>query len=205
MEELGNGDICSQCRGAIKLLCRKASSPSVQTIKATEEFLEFCLNEEVVVREWREITNSSPQLIWSQAQSRFPTLSGLLMKVYASPASSAGVERQHKVAKRIHTPTRNRLGPGKVEAQTAIAHNAAVAKFNVATDRQRFEKFMVVTATGGGLEASSIDDTSSDIQDEEFELTEGELAEQEALSAAIYQLPTHWQLPDQVLFPIGYE
>ncbi|KAG6941803.1 hypothetical protein JG688_00018473, partial [Phytophthora aleatoria] len=70
------------------------------------------------------------------------------LQLYASPSSSAGVERHHKVAKRIHSPTRNIRSKSKL-----VAHNAAVVTQNLPEGRQRFEKRMVAIAIGIGSNA----------------------------------------------------
>ncbi|KAG3008259.1 hypothetical protein PC120_g16343 [Phytophthora cactorum] len=58
------------------------------------------------------------------------------MKVYSAPASTAGVERNHKVAKRIHSASRNRTSRGKVEEQVAVAHNSVVLDLEIDSYRQ---------------------------------------------------------------------
>lgn len=58
---------------------------------------------------------------------------------YGAPGSTAGVERQHKVAKRVHTAPRNCMGAGKVEEHVAVTHNSAVARLVLSLERQPFE------------------------------------------------------------------
>ncbi|KAG4243136.1 hypothetical protein PC116_g9007 [Phytophthora cactorum] len=82
-------------------------------------------------QEWSGIADCQPRMIWSQARSQFLTLADLLVKVYTAPGSTAGVERQHKVAKRVHTAVRNCTGGGKVQEQVAVAHNSVVAKLQL--------------------------------------------------------------------------
>lgn len=49
-------------------------------------------------------------------------LSATLYEVYRPPLSSSGIERNHKVDKRVQTARRGSLVEGKVEKQVAVAH-----------------------------------------------------------------------------------
>lgn len=62
------------------------------------------------------------QLVWGQLQPLYPTLSALMIKLFPSPASIAGIERHHKVGKRALNSKRCRLGDGKVERHFFVAH-----------------------------------------------------------------------------------
>ncbi|KAG7376893.1 hypothetical protein PHYPSEUDO_012565 [Phytophthora pseudosyringae] len=91
------------------------------------------------------------------------------------------------------------------EIAGVISASSSDEGFELDADRQQFEKFMVCTATGGELPVSGMDDTLSGIPGEAIELTETELAKQEALADAISLLPTPWHLPDELLFPSSGE
>ncbi|KAG3113686.1 hypothetical protein PI124_g6042 [Phytophthora idaei] len=58
---------------------------------------------------------------------------------------------------------------------------------------------MVAIAIGIGSNAGD-DEYAVNENDDDLDLTEAELAEQEALAAAIYQLPSPWSLPGELLF-----
>ncbi|KAG2786033.1 hypothetical protein PC129_g10805 [Phytophthora cactorum] len=128
-------------------------------------------------------------MIRPQAWSQFPTLADLFVKVYTAPGSTAGVERQHKVAKRVHTAVRNRTGGGKVHEQVAVAHNSVVAKLQLDDKRQQFEKWIVSeyigTVASEATAAAECDDTQGD-------LTEAELMEQDVLNAALGAMSAPW-------------
>ncbi|GMF31545.1 unnamed protein product [Phytophthora fragariaefolia] len=138
--QLGHGDIYTQCRDAIALLCRRGPQPQFMQVTVVQEFMQYW---EVLAQEWCTIAAGQPQKIWTQGQGKFPTLSSILVKVYTAPGSTAGVERHHKVARRVHSAARNRIGAGKEEKQVSVVHNAAVAKLKLRTERQRFETHMV--------------------------------------------------------------
>ncbi|KAE9087419.1 hypothetical protein PF007_g20384 [Phytophthora fragariae] len=164
-----------------------------------------------------------------------------MMKVFSAPASTAGVERHHKVAKRIQSAPRNRMTFGKAEQQIAVAHNAAVADMVLLNHRQGFEVYMrenpfgsseaalcasdsqepQSAAVGGSNQAgvstgetseeterqsmqtpcTDVDpDVDEDADDILAELTDAEISEQEALSAAL-ALTSIALMPDTVLFP----
>ena len=59
--------------------------------------------------------------------------------MFKAPASSAGIERQHKVGKQVHSSRRSRLSPGSVEMQVAVTYNIAASNRVVAHTRHRFE------------------------------------------------------------------
>ncbi|KAG4240238.1 hypothetical protein PC116_g11766 [Phytophthora cactorum] len=55
-------------------------------------------------------------MIWSQARSQFPTL----QISRETPGSTAGVERQQKVVKRVHIAVRNRTGGGMSKSKLRL-------------------------------------------------------------------------------------
>ncbi|KAG2812329.1 hypothetical protein PC116_g19245 [Phytophthora cactorum] len=125
-------------------------------------------------------------MIWSQARSQFPTLADLLVKVYTAPGSTAGVECQHKVAKRVHTAVRNRTGGGSCGC-------TQLAKLQLDDKRQQFEKWIVSeyigTVASEAIAAAECDDAQGD-------LTEANLMEQDVLNAALGTMSAPWELPD---------
>ncbi|KAE9220734.1 hypothetical protein PF004_g13241 [Phytophthora fragariae] len=125
--QLGKGDLYTQCRNAIETLCRLDDDSGVECTSILQEFLTFSLSDSEVATMWGDPTKFWSEKLWSQGQGDFPLLGKLMMKVFSAPASTAGVERHHKVAKRIHSAPRNRMTSGKAEQQIAVAHNAAVA------------------------------------------------------------------------------
>lgn len=232
--ELGKGDLLTQCRTAIEMMCRLDADDGARYYAATREFFAFSENDGDAANGWGDPAKFRPRQLWTQGQAKFPVLSALLMKVYSVPASTAGVERQHKVAKRIHTAARNRMSTGNVEQQVAIAHNGAVDEMNLQEERQAFEVFMqknplqdpdTVTSaedlsrsqTGQGygeqtMFTSGTQETSNEVEpdeDEDFDeivsaLTDDEVVEQEMLAAAL-ALTDLSLLQDTILFPLREE
>ena len=78
-------------------------------------------------------------MIWYQIGERWPLLALVLGRVYCGPYSSAGVERQHKTYKRVHTLVRNRTEGGKVNRQVAVAYNSSNSRWILPPNRQPFE------------------------------------------------------------------
>lgn len=86
-----------------------------------------------------------PRLIMSQVIDPYKTLAPMLMEVYQkAPASSAGVERHHKVGKRVHSSGRAGLGGGRVESQVGIAHNDRQLAQDAEDKRHPFEQFIAL-------------------------------------------------------------
>jgi hypothetical protein len=223
--ELGNEDLFSQCRTAIEMLCRLDDDGGAKCHAAKNKFFHFSEGDGKVATQWGDSTKFRPKRLWSQGQATFPVLAERLMKVYSVPSSTAGVERNHKVAKRIHTAARNRMSSGKVEQQVAVAHNGVVSSMTLKDERQSFEVLMqqhlmmnastVEELTNQQSESGAnqltlvaqtdsprCDDGASD--DALDGMTEDEVAEQEALSAAL-ALSSIALMPESLLFPLHEE
>ncbi|KAF1779007.1 Peptidase A2A, retrovirus, catalytic [Phytophthora cactorum] len=116
--------------------------------------------------------------------------------LYASPSSSAGLEWYHKVAKSPFSySTQASLGRSKSKL---VAHNAAVAikklpEADIAP-KSAWSPSQLVSDPNDGDDEYAVNEN-----DDDLDLTEAELSEQEALVAAISQLPSPWSLPDELL------
>ncbi|KAL3662531.1 hypothetical protein V7S43_012386 [Phytophthora oleae] len=144
------------------------------------------------------------------------------MEVYSVPASTAGVKRNHKVAKCIRSAARNRMSSGKVGQQVAVAHNGHIAEMTLREERQCFEVFMQqepltaageeetprlrtgdcfaanIATAGEGDEGCSGEPCSMDEEDDILAgMTEDEFFEQSAALA----LSSISLMPDNILFP----
>lgn len=187
--ELGHGNIKTQCRQGLVVMASRHETPdgSVAVQDAlVAEFLRFCLSERQILADAQGIITFTPRLIWSQFTDEYPKLSDVLIKVYTGPASTAGVERQHKVGKRVHTSRRNRTGAGKVEQQVAIAHNASTRRRVFPDKRDGFE-----IVVGGLCSLSDANPTATN----EMELAEQDNADD--MVDPIELLLTHSELDEQ--------
>jgi len=137
---LGKGDLNAQCVAAIKLITRCRSSEVCDAVMG--DFLNLCVDMATFVDQASSIINYHSRLIWGQCGGKYKYLTAELLKIYTGPASTAGVERQHKVGKRVHTARRNRAGGGKVEQQVAVAHNSATARRKLTHTRHAFEHIL---------------------------------------------------------------
>ena len=63
-------------------------------------------------------------LVWGQMKATYPNLSTLLVKIYRAPSSTGGIERNHKVGKRVLTQCRTRMNELNYQRQVAVAHNS---------------------------------------------------------------------------------
>lgn len=115
--QIGKGSLRSQCREALDALARGDAALSAQL---TNDFLRFSAQPHASLS---ALKKHPPRLIWGQLTEEYPALAPTLMQVYMAPASTAGVERNHKTGKRVLCARRSRCGTGKVERQLAIAHN----------------------------------------------------------------------------------
>ncbi|KAI0563546.1 hypothetical protein FGB62_37g06 [Gracilaria domingensis] len=120
---LGNGTMVEQCHDALRLLY----NDEAHYTRLVNDFLLHCVSENSLLRRLKEW---HPCLVWGQLRDSLPDLANALVKVYKSPASSAGVERNHKIAKRIFTSRRGRTGELKIENQVAVSHNFCMLKKN---------------------------------------------------------------------------
>jgi hypothetical protein len=226
--ELGKGDLKSQCRKAIQLITRRHEKNSSSTDvhdSVVSQFMIFCTNEAKFEEGFRDLLNYHPRLIWSQAPTLYSTLAPFLIKIYTGPASSAGVERHHKVGKRVHTQRRNRTGGGKVERQVAIAHNTATITRQLSMKRHQFELTQISTLCSDekvGDSAAEPDELVLALMRQEEEISEcgdeitavtpdsitsllsvGEMEEQDALLRRLLLLSetnTAEDILDQILF-----
>ena len=72
-----------------------------------------------------EDTMMKPSELWTLCDdSDYSSIKHLLSAVHRNPAGASGGERNHKLAKQVHSRLRARLGAAKVETGTAIHFNA---------------------------------------------------------------------------------
>lgn len=105
--------------------------------KLLAEFMSLTVSPEklfVELKKWQ------PRLLWGQLRQAYPTLSVVLDDMYRCAASTAGIERHHKVGKRVLNSGRERMGAGKVEKQVAISHNDMKLDQDVSTKWHELEK-----------------------------------------------------------------
>ncbi|KAE8971370.1 hypothetical protein PR001_g26910 [Phytophthora rubi] len=167
---------------------------------------------------WGDPTKFRSEKLWSQGQGDFALLAKLMMKVFSAPASTAGVERHHKVAKRIHSAPRNRMTSGSGTAVYMREHPFGSSEAALrASDSQAPQSAAVGGSNQAGVSTgetpeeteresmqtpcTDVDlDVDEDADDILAKLTDAEISEQEALSAAL-ALTSIAIMPDTVLFP----
>jgi len=212
---LGKGDINSQCIAALKLITR-LQQDSGKYDALIGDFLNLSVDMPSFVANAAPIMNYHARLLWGHCGGKYPHLAAALIKVYTGPASTAGVERQHKVGKRVHTARRNRTGGGKVERQVAVAHNTATARRTLTLSRHAFERILAdacgstvetlpdeLTLAQERIDAHSADDGEArDIASDPIEclLSEEELTEQEDLCRALADVMCPEEIDDEHLF-----
>lgn len=140
--------VTSHCHLALRMV--SSSAEMYDTL--LQQYMEFTVSPDetlLSLQDWH------PRLLWGQAKDRFKELSTVLCEVYRAPASGAGIERNHKQNKRVHTALRSRLGGGKVEKQVAISHNASQRQREVDHKRSRFEHHLREAARLGSNSSPS--------------------------------------------------
>lgn len=128
-------NLTGECHKALKLI----QDDDKHGDDMLHEFMNMSVNPSPLLdtlRDW------APGMVWGQVQSDYPTMSRALYNVFRAPASTAGVERNHKVNKRVLNPTRCRLSEDRVEKQVSVAHNLAHLEREQARKRSKFEIFI---------------------------------------------------------------
>jgi hypothetical protein len=187
-----------------------------------QDYMQFCVSEDQFMNDVRAFCDYQPRSIWGQLKNRYTKLAPVMIKVYSGPGSTAGVERQHKVGKRVHSSRRNRSGVGKVERQVAVTHNASVYNMKLPAKRQRFEQ--LISALGKQVEEGEKDpaplldelngaaerlqrvedgegDDDDDLDPVVLLLNEWELLEQDDLERVIPAGGLAQDILDDILFP----
>lgn len=208
---LGQEDFYGQCRKAIAILCRRDGSAN----EILDNYLQYCLDEErLVTSSWSGLTDAHPRKVWTQGVALYPALSKKLLKVYSAPASTAAVERNHKLMKRINFKRRCTTGDGKAEVQIAVALNSSVGTVETVTQRQDFERRgisnLIVNAgrvdemnpigSGDSQPPDDVDYASDPLLDD---ITDHEALEQAAVCAELRSIAQSSQIPDFTLFAEG--
>ena len=183
---LGKGNLHSQARQALKAL---SDDDDHYRLLLSDFFVFVAAPHEVLVEPCMKAV--LPFHAWGQVKGEYKHLAPLMIQVYKAPASTAGVERQHKVGKRVHTSSRNRSGDGKVERQTAIVHNDSCLARQLGTDRQPFELFM---AESMSLKPDDIDSDINNSNGDEDDM------EQEAMFLRFAYAENLLSLNDALIF-----
>lgn len=80
-------------------------------------FQELAAYKELAVSDQMQQNRKNPLLFWKAERLKFPLLCRLAVRIFAIPASSAGVERDYSGMARTLTKFRASLKPEKVEMQ----------------------------------------------------------------------------------------
>ena len=97
-------------------------------------------------------------LAWRQTKEKLRFLGYFLLEIYLSPVSSAGMERKHRVNKKVHTYRRALLGEAKVEKHLSISYNEEILQQKLETKPMLFEKFIVNTLLRGYTPGNMVDE-----------------------------------------------
>ena len=151
-------DLVCACHDAIELL----QDDTKHGEKLMHEYLDFCVKPHPM---FEKLTKWHPSLVWGQVEPYYPTLSRVLYNVFRAPASTSGVERNHKVNKRVMSSLRCRLGEGRVEKQVSVTHNSGQLKRDTDSKRTHFEEIIarryVSAQEGEGANADHAEQTDS--------------------------------------------
>lgn len=126
------------------------------------EFMDYCVKPYHLLDNLKEWNAS---LIWGQVQAQYPCLSKVLYNVYRAPASTAGVERNHKVNKRVLNNLRCRLSDDRVEKQVSVAHNKSQLDRERTHKRLPFDLFIARDRATAGTEEVDVTETGEHVQD----------------------------------------
>lgn len=192
-------DMVSSCHLALGDLADDDSHSE----KLLGEFMNYCVQPSSILyslQDWQ------PRLIWGQVQAAYPHLSKILYNVLRAPASTAGVERNHKVNKRVLSSLRCRLGDSKVEKQVTVAHNDCQLTRSLPNKRNvGFEAVISRSAfsSAGGSDSVQLesdnqgdDDECDDDLDSDFPATREEME----MHYNVWDIPDPLQIFDTFLF-----
>jgi hypothetical protein len=156
------------------------------------------------------MADAHPRKVWSQGTHQYPSLAPRLLKVYCAPSSTAAVERNHKVTKRINCKGRCAMGDAKAEMQIAVAFNSSVGEVETVTRRQDYERRCIssldnasqaddtkLTGTSDSQSTDEIGDANDLLLDD---FTEMETLEQAAVCASLRSIDQSSDIPDSILF-----
>ena len=135
-----------------------------------------------------------PFQLWSLLSDKFPFLAPIMTQVFKAPASSAGIERQHKVGKQVHSSRRSRLSPGSVEMQVAVTYNIAASNRVVSHTRHRFEHHLATIFNTVEVTNQNQHVEGSDDQDDE------DYIGHEILEARVYEAITIDAISDVMVY-----
>ncbi|KAI0557964.1 hypothetical protein FGB62_247g00 [Gracilaria domingensis] len=132
--KLGNGSLTEQCIAAFQLLASERTEQDLLLV----EFLKHELDGSALLLHFKRY---HPRLVWAQLQKEHPKLSMKMMQLFRSPASTAGVERNHKIGKSVMSQRRCRMLDASVARQVAITNNMFHLRKKVrSADREKLTK-----------------------------------------------------------------
>lgn len=164
--QIGKGSLRAQCRSALVEL---ADGNAERSANLVNDFLRLSAKPHTSLSVLKQ---HSPRLIWGQPTEDYPTLAPTLMQFYMAPASTAGLERNHKTGKSVLCARRSRCGAGKVERQLAIAHNGHFLNRERQSNSAMqlrvggFESVIAAIASGAAEETSAPRPNSDDDESE---------------------------------------
>ena len=134
-----------------------------------------------------------PYQCWSMITD-FPALAPIMTQLFKSPASSSGIERQHKVGKHVHSSKRYRLGIDKIEKQVAVTYNTSSMNRVMHNKRHKFEHHLATYFNPIVVDQGEEAGCSSDDEDVEA------LLDCEMLEARVYEANSIEDISDAMIF-----
>lgn len=84
------------------------------------EFMNYTISFNNMFKTFKEY---HARLVWGQATGLYPNLSPILVMLYKSPGSTAGIERNHKIGNLVLNQRRCRLLEMNAQRKVFVTHN----------------------------------------------------------------------------------
>ncbi len=198
--KLGGASILQQCKKALKRLAGEGGIELKRKLQA--EFGHYIVR---VIQDDDDFADvlAKPQDLWALADdSTYPNMKNLLSSMHKNPTGASAGERNHKLAKRVHSRNRARLGASKVEIGTAIVFNAK--QLQRRQNVMRNGRFLRWLSKIGTIENDLQAFDEEDDEDEEDE-QEGDLEDFLDEFVDVNILPGVEQVQDDMLFDVEEE
>lgn len=131
----------------------------------------------------------------------YPKLSVVLIEIYRAPSSNGGVERNHKVGKRVMSQLRCRMNETNVQKQVSIAHNNTQINRKVQSQRSSIIHGVLSTLCLQSFSQSEELDVlgeANDICDYEEEQWDDD---QVLMDTSLLNIEEAETIPDALIFP----
>ncbi|PXF43656.1 hypothetical protein BWQ96_06561 [Gracilariopsis chorda] len=188
--ELNKRAVTEQCNSALETLARDECH--FQSLLG--EYSDLSVNPCALLTRLKQF---QPRYIWVQIRERLPHLAAASEKAYRALASTAAVERNHIIGKRVLSAKRCRKSDLLLERQVAVAQNSLVLRRTLTHKRmEAFDKLMLSVLELNWEQGEAISDEPETVAVED----DGWDNEQVLTEISLSQIVTLDVMPNSVVF-----